>query len=56
MYSALEAGEMVCMNSDSKGDDVGLAEEFLSLDSDSDWKERMEMYKIVKATTLRRKK
>ena len=38
MYSGLEAREMVCMNSDIEGDDVDLAEEFVSLDLDSDWK------------------
>ena len=38
MYSGLEAGKMVCMNSDSEGDDVDLAEELVSLDLDSDWK------------------
>ena len=37
MYSGLEAGEMVCMNSDSGGDDVDLAEELVSSDLDSDW-------------------
>ena len=36
VYNGLEAGEMVCMNSDSEGDDVDLAEEFVSLDLDSD--------------------
>ena len=28
---------MVCMNSDSEGDDVDLAEELVNLDLDSDW-------------------
>ena len=37
MYSGLEADEMVCMNSDSKGDNVDLAEELVNLDLDSDW-------------------
>ena len=36
MYSRLEAGEMVCMNSDSKGDDLDLTEELVNLDLDSD--------------------
>ena len=35
MYSGLEAGEMVCMKSGHEGDDVNLAEEFVSLDLDS---------------------
>ena len=34
MYNGLEYGETVCMNSDSKGDDVNLAEEICQLDSD----------------------
>ena len=37
VYSGKEAGEMVCMNSDSEGDDLDLAEELVSLDWDSDW-------------------
>ena len=37
MYSSLETGEMVCINSESEGDDVDLAEEFVSLDLDTDW-------------------
>ena len=37
VYSGLEAGDMVCMNSDSEGDNVNLAEEFVSLDLDSEW-------------------
>ena len=37
MYNGVEAGEMVCMNSDSKGDDVDLAEELVSLGLDADW-------------------
>ena len=36
VYSGLQAGEMVCINSDSEGDNVDLAEEFVSLDLDSD--------------------
>ena len=36
VYSGLEAGKMVCMNSDSEGDDVDLSEELVSLDIDSD--------------------
>ena len=36
-YSGLEAGKMVCMNSDSEGDDVDLAEELVNIDLDSDW-------------------
>ena len=28
---------MVCMNSDSKGDDVDLAEKLVNLDLDSNW-------------------
>ena len=39
MYGGLEVGEMVWMNSDSKGDDVNLAEELVNLDLDSDCKE-----------------
>ena len=38
MYSGVEAGQLVCMNSDSEGDDVDLAEELVNLDLDSDWK------------------
>ena len=37
VYSGLEAEKMVCMNSDSAGDDVDLAEELVNLDLDSDW-------------------
>ena len=36
MCSGLEAGEVVCMNSVSEGDDVDLAEEIVSSDLDSD--------------------
>ena len=48
VYSGSEAGEMVCVNSDSEGDDVDLAKEFVYLDLDSDWEEKMEMHKIVR--------
>ena len=41
------------MNSDSEGDDIDLAEEFVNSDLDSDWEGKMEMYKIVKKTILR---
>ena len=37
MYSGLEAGEMVCVNSDSEGEYVDLAEELVNLDLNSDW-------------------
>ena len=37
VYSGLEEGEMVCMNSDSEGHDVDFAEELVNLDLDSDW-------------------
>ena len=37
MYSGLEAGEIVCVNSHNDGDDVDLAEEFINSDLDSDW-------------------
>ena len=36
VYIGLEAGEKVCMNSDSKGDDVDLTEELVNLYLDSD--------------------
>ena len=36
MYIGLEAGEMICMNSDSEGDDEELAEEFVNSDLGSD--------------------
>ena len=52
VYSGLEAGEMVCMSSDSEGDDVDLAEELLNLDLDSDLEGKMEIYKIM-STILR---
>ena len=51
MYSGLEAGKMVCMNSDSEGDDVDIAEELVNLDLD--WEEKTEVYKIVRTTILR---
>ena len=45
MYSGLEAREMICMNGDSEGDDVDLAEEFVSLDFDWDWEEDWDVAK-----------
>ena len=35
--SGLEAGEVVWLNSDSKGDDVDLAESLVNFDLDPDW-------------------
>ena len=53
MHSGLEAGEEVCMKSDSKGDDVDLAEESVNLDLDSDWGGEDGDVKIVRTTILK---
>ena len=53
VYSGLEGGEMVCVNSDSKGDDVDLAEELVNLDLDSDWEGEDGDVQIVRKTLLR---
>ena len=53
VYNGLEDGKMVYMNSDSKGDDVDLAEEFVSLYLDSDWEGEDGGYNIVRTTILR---
>ena len=37
MYSGQEAGEMVCMKSDSEGNDADLTEEMVNINLDSDW-------------------
>ena len=37
VYSSIEAEEIICMDSDSKGNDIDLADEFENLHIDPDW-------------------